>query len=167
MKYFMLSMILEFFVLLSQPLLAMHDATNYNKEKTTALKYYLNKLVSSCEYNIKPETIDLALSVTKLVEDGADPRVTTDLILAGYSAIHFAAHTNDIKLIKYLLSHGAEVNQRDKTGSTALFIAAFAGHQEVVTLLIESGARVDLKDNYGETPLSYSCFAGHKLLGLN
>ncbi len=43
--------------------------------------------------------------------------------------------------VESLLSKGADVNTKDKYGSTALMCALFRGHTEIVKLLKAAGAR--------------------------
>lgn len=55
--------------------------------------------------------------------------------------------------IKQALDQGADVNTKDRLGTTALHAAAFAGNSDAVKLLLEKGAHLDAKDRYGNTPL--------------
>jgi len=47
-----------------------------------------------------------------------------------------------LKIAKYLLDHGADVNHVDKGGHTPMEYAAFTGNLELVTLLLKYGGRV-------------------------
>jgi ankyrin repeat protein len=51
-----------------------------------------------------------------------------------------------------LLQKGADVNQRDASGSAPLHYAAPYGHEKVVQLLLSAGADVNIKDQSGKTP---------------
>ena len=55
-----------------------------------------------------------------------------------------------LKIIKFLIENGADVNATNKNGETALFKAR---NLEVAKILIKQGADVNAKDKYGETPL--------------
>ncbi|MCL5996613.1 MAG: sigma-70 family RNA polymerase sigma factor [Chloroflexi bacterium] len=79
----------------------------------------------------------------------------------GYTAMHWAAATNDQALLKALLERGAEVNAaspRDR--STPLHAAAFMRWPEAAALLLENGADPDAQDQNGYTPLHLAARAG-------
>ena len=55
-------------------------------------------------------------------------------------------------MVKFLLSHGAKIDQKDSVvGETALMGAAEEGKSETVQALLESGADPCLLDNKGHT----------------
>ena len=56
-------------------------------------------------------------------------------------------------MVVLLLANGADVNVRDKYGSTPLFAAAGNGRKDVVELLLAHKADVNAKNNIGWTPL--------------
>jgi len=76
-------------------------------------------------------------------------------------SLHEAALAGDIAQVQLLISSGADVNAKDKTGYTPLFYAAQKGQKEVAELLIGAGANVNTKDQYGNTPLHYAAVSGH------
>ena len=66
--------------------------------------------------------------------------------------------TNALKLAKYLVKHGAEVNKVDKKQkNTPLHAAAIAGDLEVVKFLVKSGADVNARGDKRTTPLLNAC----------
>ena len=71
-----------------------------------------------------------------------------------------ASWNGHLTVVKLLLVSGANVNARDKEGSTALLGAARQGRTEVVSTLIQSGADPDAKDNDGKTVLMTVSFDG-------
>ncbi|CAD6592496.1 MAG: hypothetical protein ASARMPRED_006369 [Alectoria sarmentosa] len=82
----------------------------------------------------------------------------------GSGAIVLAAEEGKLRMVEYLLDHGADIDEigvehptderyREDMGS-ALHRAVHGGHAEVVLVLLEKGANVDLKDMMGRTPLS-------------
>ncbi|XP_042507547.1 potassium channel AKT2/3 [Macadamia integrifolia] len=66
----------------------------------------------------------------------SDPHTTGDLLCT-------AAKRNDLSTMKELLSHGLNVDSKNRHGSTALQIAMSENHVEMVNLLVMNGANVD------------------------
>jgi ankyrin repeat protein len=88
-----------------------------------------------------------------LVKGGANPNAVDDDL---DSALTIAAFIHDIKLVKLLTSHGADVNYRNHNGLTPLHDAAFASlkaAQEISRILLDQGAYVNALDSLGRTPL--------------
>jgi ankyrin repeat protein len=59
-----------------------------------------------------------------------------------------------------LLTHGAQIEKKDKVGDTVLKSAAFLGHEDVVELLLQKGAKLEDKNNVGTTALMYAASSG-------
>ncbi|MDB4712742.1 ankyrin repeat domain-containing protein [bacterium] len=68
-------------------------------------------------------------------------------------SIYIAASVGNIEAVKQHLATGADVNAKDKFGSTPMHTAARFGQNEVSELLIAKGADVNAKNNNGVTPL--------------
>jgi ankyrin repeat protein len=86
---------------------------------------------------------------------GADVNTTAP----GYgSAIVAAAHAGQIGSLRYLLSHGANVNQREKL-TTPLAAATYGGQTETVKYLIAEGADVNAVSD-GGSPLRIAITQG-------
>jgi uncharacterized protein len=71
----------------------------------------------------------------------------------GEGALHIVTKRRDVSWLSFLLSKGANPNQRDGGGNTALMLAAQLGFAEGLALLIDRKAQVDLANSSGETPL--------------
>ncbi len=70
----------------------------------------------------------------QLLKNGADSNVALDQ--ANVTALHFAAQSNQVDMIKLLLEYGANVNATTEPDQqTALDIAKIHKHTEVITLL--------------------------------
>ncbi len=72
----------------------------------------------------------------------------------GFTALMYAARSENPLMLKLLLSHRANVNTQAKNGRTALMEAANEGELENVRILLQAGADVNLKDDEGETAMS-------------
>lgn len=69
----------------------------------------------------------------------------TDLINSAKSA--------NIVKIKQLLSKGANVDARDKSGKTPLYWTCYLGHEEAATLLLDEKADANIRDKTRSTAL--------------
>ena len=78
------------------------------------------------------------------------------------TALHAASRMNHLKVVQYLLRHGADVNAPGKWGWTPLLFASDWGCIEVVRWLIEYGADVNAKDEDDhQTSLHLAASRGH------
>ena len=67
--------------------------------------------------------------------------------------LHLAAQGGHKEIAELLIAAGADVNAKNKYGTTPLHKAAFYGHKEIAELLIANGVDVNAKKNNGRTPL--------------
>ncbi len=88
-----------------------------------------------------------------LVDKGADVSATAQSNLA--TPLHQAAGAALTPVAELLLSRGAEVNARDKSGATPLHKAVTSGNKSIVEFLISKGADVNAKDEFDATPLHW------------
>ena len=65
----------------------------------------------------------------------------------------FKMENDVLKIAKFLLTHGADVNARDVTFTSSLHLAEESGMQQVVAILLKHQADVNSQDNHGQTPL--------------
>ena len=66
-----------------------------------------------------------------------------------WTPLHIAAALNEIEAVAALISHGADVNARNKGGETPLMLASWWGHAKVVEALLDAGADKELKATSG------------------
>jgi ankyrin repeat protein len=62
-----------------------------------------------------------------------------------------AARKDELRVARFLLDHGADVNRQDGWGATALFAAAETGHKSMVELLLSYGADINARRSYPNT----------------
>jgi ankyrin repeat protein len=72
-----------------------------------------------------------------------------------------AAREGKTSTVKDLLDRGAQVDARDKYGSTPLHRAAIHDHTDIARLLLDRGAEVDARDRDGQTPLHWAARNDH------
>lgn len=107
-------------------------------------------------------------SIKNLIAQGAD--INSIAKYGSYTSLDLAIETENIELIKLLITHGADVNKKNKFVTSPLyyFIQAGGHNLEVMKLLIENGANVDIPDKAGNTTLmlaaKYGLVAAVRLL---
>jgi ankyrin repeat protein len=74
----------------------------------------------------------------------------------GDTALHGAAETGNVEVMRLLLDKRADPNTRNKEGGTPLMWAAVFGNDEAARLLLSRGANASLKDNDGITALQWA-----------
>ncbi|BDI30785.1 hypothetical protein CCAX7_28360 [Capsulimonas corticalis] len=98
-----------------------------------------------------------AEAVRLLVRLGANINAVESF--GGYTPLHLAAGHCNRKIVQdtcaALLAAGADVNARNKWGSTALWSAALAMRGDLVDFLLQHGAEIDIRDNSGRTVLIF------------
>jgi ankyrin repeat protein len=82
----------------------------------------------------------------------------------GATALHWAAHWNDLEMARLLVGKGADVNAANDLGATPLALACTNASVEMATVLIKAGARPDLALSSGETPLMTAARSGNAAL---
>ncbi len=87
------------------------------------------------------------------------------LIVLGISAcsssLHKAAQEGNLIKMKSAISKGADVEDKDITGSIPLHIACEYGHLDSVKFLIKQGSDLNTKNSFFDTPLHKAAFGGH------
>jgi len=76
------------------------------------------------------------------------------------SALHWAAHHNDVGAVKRLLSEGADPNLANRFGVTPLHEAATVGNAAMLEALLEAGGNANAAFGEGETVLMTAARAG-------
>lgn len=90
-----------------------------------------------------------------LIERGADKKQSVSWIL-----LHRAIKMGNVDLVRLLISNGADVNERYRSGETALLAAIRNRNSEMVRLLLQSKADADIQDEYGKNALISAAYQG-------
>jgi len=56
-------------------------------------------------------------------------------------------------MVKYLIDHGADINQKQYKDSTPIYIASIIGHIHIVEYLLSKGANINIKNSEGKSPI--------------
>lgn len=103
----------------------------------------------------------LALALRKGDLAGAGDLLATDRGLLerpdaqGARALHVAvSDSRELRVVRFLLEHGADVKAADARGSTALHYAASLDLAAIAAALLERGAPIDTANRDGDTPLT-------------
>lgn len=94
-----------------------------------------------------------------LLSHGASIKCVTDTWKE--SALHYACANNCNGIIPLLLTHGADVNEKDSQGVTPLIYAAVNTNPSLLTLFLSNGADPTICLPGGVSPLHIVCEAGH------
>ena len=119
---------------------------------------------------IKPEKqtvffkacVTQTLNVVKYLLQNCKPNVNDkcyfynyedDEAIFGAFPLWYAARKGNLELVKLLIQHGADVNEKTRSGSTAVHAACLADNFEIVTVLGDAGADISSADNKSSTCL--------------
>jgi len=105
---------------------------------------------------------DLVEILKYLINQGAgvnkeDSKNYIPLTYAFYRYINSNFNDKEFNVIKYLIEHGAVINQNCKQQKTILNLACKKNAEILVTYLVDHDANVNSKDEYGQTPLITAC----------
>ena len=98
-----------------------------------------------------------AEAVVALVKEHADVNAPAG---DGSTALHWAAHHDDVRIVELLLGAGANVNAADDHGVTPLLIACTNGSLAVAERLLAAGANPNAATASGHRPLMEAARTG-------
>jgi len=96
--------------------------------------------------------------VRALVEAGADPNTAQ---ADGATALHWAAHWDDLPMAEALIAAGADAGGVNDLGATPLWLASQNGGAAMVEALLAAGADANRSLPAGETPLMTAARTGN------
>ena len=76
--------------------------------------------------------------------------------MAGERAMNIAAYSDDIDILEWLKTKGADINAPDSDGLTPMHSAALSNAVEVMEWLKAQGADVNARDSDGLTPMHHA-----------
>lgn len=79
----------------------------------------------------------------------------------GGTALHWAAHWNELPIAKALVAARADANAANEYGVTPLFLAATNGSAEMIGILVDAGANASAALPSGETALMTAVRSGN------
>lgn len=104
---------------------------------------------------------------------GVNQSISVSGYVEGTPLVTVAARSASLKVLRYLISAGADVNARTPANETALMLASFflsedregnatsrERHDEAVRILVAAGAEIE-NYPYHYTPLSYAAYQGN------
>jgi ankyrin repeat protein len=97
-------------------------------------------------------------AVRTLVAAGGDVNVAQ---ADGATALHWAAHWDDVEMAGLLLRAGARIDAANDFGVTPLLLASANGRLAMIALLLEAGANPNLAAASGEAPLMAAARTGN------
>lgn len=104
---------------------------------------------------VTPLIYSNSLEITRLLLE-AGATATINHVSDRGSALHRAAPMGDLKMIKFLIQHGANIHIESLQGLTALDLAVMYGITNVVKFLIRKNVDVNRVNAQGDTPLTLS-----------
>lgn len=72
------------------------------------------------------------------------------------NALHIAVQRGHIRIVRVLLQHGVDCNQKDGEGLTPLIHSIISDHEDVMISLIQNGARACETDNHGRNAIHWA-----------
>lgn len=79
----------------------------------------------------------------------------------GWTALHYAAASGSLPIIRRLLEESAFIDTESPNGTTPLMMAARGGRRDAVLLLIDEGAELMLKNERGMTAADFARTHGY------
>ncbi len=99
--------------------------------------------------------------VKRLIKSGAHVNETSFVKNVWYAtALHIAALSGSLEMVKYLVEHGAEINYKKTFDQTALHMAAKSGSLKIFKYLVEHGADIKCKNSLDENALYVAASSG-------
>ncbi|KAF4621321.1 hypothetical protein D9613_000481 [Agrocybe pediades] len=142
---------------------AGHDSSDINNNNSGMMQLSMSPSTGSLPFvrsgnsnDFEKRIIDL-LSVMDTPMDELTPRgiPTPDAIsyqsASGQTLLHLATFLELPSLTRFLVSHGADLDARDRNGYTPLHFAALTRSGACISILLQAGADVEIVNSLGKT----------------
>jgi ankyrin repeat protein len=90
--------------------------------------------------------------------------VHPNIVLNGTTPLISACYDSNEEIATILLSSGAQVDVRDKSGESPLSVASQNGLEDIVRVLLRQGVPVNTQDKFGNTPLLEAVMAASETI---
>lgn len=80
-----------------------------------------------------------------------------------FTALHFASFHGNLKLIRLLIKHGADLYAENKNGVNMLHVSAQGDQPVSLIYFLEKGLQIDSRDIHGRTALHHAATTGNEL----
>jgi hypothetical protein len=80
------------------------------------------------------------------------------------SALQIAVQRGHLRIVRILLQHGVDCNQKDEEGLTPLIHSIISDHEDVLSSLIQSGVRISEKDHQQRNAIHWAVSQRRKAL---
>ncbi|XP_041370833.1 histone-lysine N-methyltransferase EHMT2-like [Gigantopelta aegis] len=112
--------------------------------------------MSCLHYAAKSGNIDI---IKYLIETAKmDPNIQDD---GGWTPIIWAAESQFLNVVRYLMYEGADPKVQDNEENTGLHWAAYSGNVDITELFIEAGCDINSPNEHGDRPLHISARQDH------
>ena len=71
--------------------------------------------------------------------------------------LHSAIQERNLEMVEFLLSSGADVNERNNCNLAPIHFAVWTGDSNILKILVQNGANLEARDLYGFTALHLAC----------
>lgn len=124
------------------------------------MKFFLTFIfITTLAINLSATELDISkMRDSKTIMDKINKGFDVNAVRSedGYTLLHYAAEGGDVKLIKFLISKGSEINPIMKKGNTPLSTAIGFSKNEAIKSLLEAG--VDPNHKLGESDYNRTHF---------
>lgn len=75
-----------------------------------------------------------------------------------YNMLYFTFHAENhrLEILDYLLSKGADINNKDIMGRSPLYWTLFYEKKDALEFLLSKGANIEARDDFGSTPIHWA-----------